>query len=54
MIDYMYICPKAKKNSCHIIYDRLTESQKEKLLAGSITREEKLKRVREYILGIKN
>ena len=53
MIDYMYICPKTK-NSCHYIYDTLSDKEKEELLNGAITREEKLKRVREYVLKIKS
>lgn len=52
MIDYMYICPD--KNSCHSIYDKLTDKQKEELLNGATIREEKLKRVKEYVLKIIN
>jgi len=55
MIDYMYICPYKEKNSCHRIYDdNLSNKEKEKLLSGATTREEKLKRVRKYVLKIKN
>ncbi len=57
LIDYMYICPKAKKNhknSCHYLYDLLSDNQKEVLLKRATTRKEKLKRIREYVLGIKN
>jgi len=55
MIDYLYLCPKTRKgenckNNCHTIYDRLTKEQKQELLKGALTREEKLKRVREYML----
>lgn len=54
MIDYMYICPNPrKKNSCHNIYDELSGNEKEILLEGAITREEKLKKIKEYILKIK-
>jgi len=49
MFDYMYICV-----SCHRIYDKnQTDEQQEKLLTGTTTREEKLKRVRDFILGKK-
>jgi len=57
MIDYLYLCPRKAKNSkntCHRIYDKLSDEQKKELLAGAITREEKLKRVREFVLKIKN
>lgn len=54
MIDYMYICPYPEKDSCHRIYDKLTVKQKKKLLNGTITREEKLKRVNEYIIKVKS
>ena len=52
MIDYLYICPNSrKKNSCHLIYDNnLFDKEKEELLAGATTREEKLERVREFVL----
>ncbi len=57
MIDYMYICPRMKKNSknsCHRIYDdNLSNKEKEELLSGAITKEEKLERVREFINHIK-
>ena len=59
MIDYLYMCPKSRKgenckNNCHTIYDILSHEEQEKLLTGAITREEKLKRIRKYVLGIKN
>lgn len=54
MIDYFYICSINEKNSCHQIYDRLNDITKEILLEGAITREEKLKRVREYVMEIKD
>ena len=51
MIDYFYACPRKEKNSCHQIYDNnLSDNQKEKLLAGANTREEKLERVSKYVL----
>ncbi len=53
MVDYLYICPRTEKNSCHRIYDTLSDKQKKELLEGAITREEKLERVREYVLKIK-
>lgn len=46
MIDYMYICSNTGKNGCHRIYDTLTIKQKERLLSGTTTRQEKLERVR--------
>jgi len=53
MIDYFYTCHYNKKDSCHRIYDKLDEETKKELLVGAITREEKLKRVREYMMEIK-
>ena len=37
MIDYMYICPKARKgenckNNCHTIYDNLLDEQKKRVI----------------------
>lgn len=56
MMDYLYMCPekgKNCKNNCHTIYGRLSHEQQKKLLSGAITREEKLKRVKKFILEIK-
>lgn len=53
MIDYLYVCPYVEKNSCHSIYDKLTDKQKKELLKGATTREEKLKRIREYVMKMK-